>query len=311
MTRTIPSFLLDTSTPVGNRNMARGKLKAVFIDRTLTRTASFVRNAIIQYEKPKTALHFASVSAQSLLIFFLIYIVCIGLIHSIIGQLVFTGLLFILVLIAPVKLHSIYRTAFFLSFLFGFMVMAPAVLNVFTPGKMLITLLRFPSDRVFLIYHIPAEIGITDEGIMIVLRMFIKVFNSLTLTFVILQSTSFNRLIKALRFMRVPSVFILIITLAYKFIFIMSQTIEEMYLAMRARWTGSRDQRETRRIVAGRMGFLFKKSWMRYEETYKAMTSRGFTGELTLSGRERITGRETIILIFLTGLSIAIIILTG
>jgi cobalt/nickel transport system permease protein len=311
MNRKIPAFLLNTPEPAARINAPTGKLKVAFIDRTIRSSASFVRNAIVQYESPKNALRLTSISAQSMLIFFLVYIVCISLTHTIEGQLIFTGILFLLVLIAPVKRISIYRTALILSFLFGFLVMVPAALNVFSPGKMLITLVQFHSARTFLIYHIPSQIGITDKGMFIVLRMFIKVFNSLTLTFIILHSTTFYRLIKALGFIRVPSIFILIVTLSYKFIFIMAQTVEEMYLALRSRWIGSKGRKETRQIIAGRMGFLFRKSWIRYEEIYKAMLARGYTGELTLSGKEKMNWKEAGILSILTGLGIAIIILSG
>jgi cobalt/nickel transport system permease protein len=308
MNRTIPSFLIENPGPSGNQNISAGKLKVAFIDQTLKRSAEFIRNAITQYEKRKDSAGFSSISAQSLLVFFLTYIVCINLTSSISGQLIFTGLLFFLALLAPVKMKSIYRSVFLLSFFFGFLVMLPAAMNVFTPGRIVLTIFRFQSSKTVLIYHIPSQIGITDAGITIVMRMFVKVMNSLTLTFVILQSTSFYRLIKALRIVRVPPLFILIITLSYKFIFVLSQTVEEMYLALRARWIGSKDQKETRRIIAGRIGFLFRKSWVRYENIYKAMTARGFTGEISISGRENMTWKEASILLILASLGIVITI---
>jgi cobalt/nickel transport system permease protein len=311
MNRKIPAFLVDTAQPVPVNEGPTGKIKDAFIDRTIRKSASFVWNAIIQYERPKKGLHLTLISAQSMLIFFLTYIVCITLTHRISGQLFFSGFFLILILLSPVKLLSLYRNVFMLSFLFGFLVMVPAALNIFTPGKMLFPIIRFQSAKSFLIYHIPAEIGITDKGIMIVARMFMKVFNSLTLTFLILRSTTFYRLIKALRIFRVPAIFILIITLSYKFIFIMAHTIEEMYLAMRSRWIGNRDQRETRKIIAGRMGFLFRKSWMRYEEIYKAMVSRGFTGEFTISGWEKMSLMEAGILLVCIGFGIANVIIGG
>ena len=310
MNRNIPSFLLNISEYKTGSTISSGKLKTGFIDRTLKSSAAFVRNAILQYESVKKEKNIA-VSAQSMLLLFLTYIVCINITHTLAGQLIFTGLLSLFVIIAPVRGIVVYRSAFILSFLFGFLIMVPAALNVFTPGRIIIPIIDFHTAKTFLIYSIPAEIGITDNGAQIVLRMFLKVFNSLTLTFLILLSTTFYRLIKALRFIRVPSLFILIITLSYKFIFIMAQTVEEMYLALRSRWIGNKDRKETQKIIAGRMGFLFRKSWMRYEDIYKAMSARGFTGELTLSGKETITWQEVVILCLATGLGIANIILTG
>ncbi len=182
--------------------------------------------------------------------------------------------------------------------------MVPAALNVFTPGRMLFTLIRLQSEKTILIYHLPADIGITHEGILIVLRMFLKVFNSLSLTFFILNTISFSRLIKALRTIRVPSIFILIITLSYKFIFILSYTVEEMYMSLKARWIGGFNQAKTRRIIAGRMGFMFKKSWLRYEETYRAMVAKGYTGEVKITGVEKIKLQEVGLLLLFTAIGI-------
>jgi cobalt/nickel transport system permease protein len=304
MNREIPAFLLKTEQILTGAKTGSGTLKTAFIDRTIKKTASFIRNSINQYESSKNISGFQRISAQTILFFFIMYVVCIGLTHTIRGQLIFLAILFIMTLFSAANLINLYKKVFILSFLFGFMVMIPAALNVFTPGRMLFTLVRLQSEKTYLIYHLPAEIGITYEGLLIVLRMFLKVFNSLTLTFFILHVVSFSRLTKALRTIRVPAIFILIITLSYKFIFILAYTVEEMYMALKARWIGGFNQSETHRIIAGRMGFLFRKSWMRYEETYKAMVARGYNGEVKITGIEKITYKEIALLTLFTGIGI-------
>jgi cobalt/nickel transport system permease protein len=189
--------------------------------------------------------------------------------------------------------------------------MIPAAINIFTPGRLLFTLIKFSSDKSIFIYHIPAVIGITYEGILLVARMYLKIFNSLSLTFLILYILPFFRLVKALRIIRVPGIFVLTVTLSYKFIYIMTYTIEEMYQAMKTRWIGNYKQNETRNIIAGRVGFLFRKSWMRYEETYRAMIAKGFTGEITLTGIEKMTFAEICILCLVISAGIAIVKLAG
>jgi cobalt/nickel transport system permease protein len=304
MNRKIPPFLLNSEQNPADAKTRSKRIKLTFIDRTLKKSASFVRVSINQYESAKSASIFQHISAPAFLLFFIAWIVCISLTHTIRGQLIFMAILFILILISNTHFVSFYKKVFILSFLFGFLVMVPAALNVFTPGRMLFTLIRLQSEKTFLIYHLPANIGITYEGLLLVLRMFLKVLNSVTLTFFTLHIISFNRLIKALRTIRVPAIFILIITLSYKFIFILSYTVEEMYLALKARWIGGFSQGETRRIIAGRMGFLFNKSWIRYEETYRAMVARGFTGEVKITHIEKIDLKDIGLLTFFTGIGL-------
>jgi cobalt/nickel transport system permease protein len=294
MKREIPSFLLKSEQQSPIIRKERVKLRMTFIDRTLKKMASFVRSSVIQYESSSSNFFQRKVSAQTILIFFLSYIICIGLAHEIVSQIIFTGALLILVLSSSVRPWIIYRNALILSFLFGFLVMIPAAINIFTPGRLLFTLIKFSSDKSIFIYHIPAVIGITYEGILLVARMYLKIFNSLSLTFLILYILPFFRLVKALRIIRVPGIFVLTVTLSYKFIYIMTYK-----------------QNETRNIIAGRVGFLFRKSWMRYEETYRAMIAKGFTGEITLTGIEKMTFAEICILCLVISAGIAIVKLAG
>jgi energy-coupling factor transporter transmembrane protein EcfT len=74
----------------------------------------------------------------------------------------------------------------------------------------------------------------------------------------------------------------MIIILSYNYIFILSKTVEDMYLAMKSRMVGRIDSETVRELVAGRIFFIFITSRLRYEETYKAMLGRGFSGEINL-----------------------------
>jgi cobalt/nickel transport system permease protein len=306
MNRRIPSFLLDTEhLPVPDSG-SEGSLNFAFIDRTIKKSASFIKTSVLHFESSKNTTFFSRISPQVLLIFFIVYVVCIGITHTFRGQMLFATVLFLIVLSSTVNLIILYRRILVLSFLFGFLVMLPASLNLITPGKLVLPIIKMSASKQLFVYHIPATIGITYEGILIVIRMYLKVFNSMTLSFLILNIAPFDRLIKSLRIFRVPGIFMMIITLSYKFIFIMAHTVEEMYLALKSRWIGKFNGAKTRNIIAGRMGLLFKKSWNRYEETYRAMIARGFTGEVVVTGIEKITFKESALLVLLIGIGIAI-----
>jgi energy-coupling factor transporter transmembrane protein EcfT len=175
---------------------------------------------------------------------------------------------------------------------------APAALNIVTNGEMMITIIKFKTDHEFWIYHIPKTIGITREGFFLLIRFFLKVTNSITLTLLIIFTTPFNELIKSLKLFKVPDMFLLVITLTYKFLFILSQTTEETYFALKSRWWKKTKEYEINRIVAGRIAHIFQKSWIKYEEIYRAMIARGYSGTVYVIYSKKIRWQDITFLAF-------------
>ena len=145
-----------------------------------------------------------------------------------------------------------------------------------------------PQAYDFWIYHIPREIGLTGQGIEGVLMLCLRVMNSLAISLLVIHTTPFHRIIKALQVFRVPDTFLLIITLSYKYIFVFAKTVENMYLARKSRLVGMVKNDEARMWIAGRIVFMFRKTMARYEEVFSAMVARGFCEEVKLSEFRRL-----------------------
>ena len=118
--------------------------------------------------------------------------------------------------------------------------------------------------------------------------------NSVALTLLVVYTTPFFEIIRALRVFRVPDAFLMIIILTYKYIFIFSRTVEDMYRAMKARLAGPVGGATIRGLLAGRIYFIFTRSQMQYEETYRAMLSRGFSGDVQLVSFRRLGLRDAV-----------------
>jgi energy-coupling factor transporter transmembrane protein EcfT len=110
----------------------------------------------------------------------------------------------------------------------------------------------------------------------------LRVMNSLSITFLVFATTPFMEIIKALKVFRVPDIFLLTITLAYKYIFLFTATVHDMHLAKMSRLAGPERDAVTRSWVAGRIAFLFHKSQQRCEEVSRAMMARGMSGDMKL-----------------------------
>ncbi len=152
----------------------------------------------------------------------------------------------------------------------------------------------WPGPYEFWIYHIPRDIGLTREGLQGVALLTARVFNSISLSLLVLYTTPFTEIIRALKVLKVPDTFLMVISLAYKYIFIFAKTVEDMHLARKSRMVGAAGDDEARRWIAGRIGLIFTKTQIKCEELHKAMLSRGFSGEVRLHGFKAATPRDYI-----------------
>ena len=303
MSNELPSFLLTNeihSKKLGDKK----KHTLSFIDHTLASIANFIKTVYIQNDTSTKNGLLQQIDARIKMIFLIFFILIISLNKQIYSQLFITAVLFALFIPSHVNLADVYKKVFALSFFFGFLVIAPASLNIVTGGEIVFNIIQFKTDHSFWIYHLPASIGITMEGILVVTKFYLKVANSLTLTMLIIYTTPFNEIIKSLRIFRVPQLFLLVLTLTYKFIFILSQTTGDTYFALKSRWWKNTKNSENNRIIAGRMTHIFRKSWIKYEEVYRAMIARGYSGSINVIYSNKINWKDITFLLFLLSMGV-------
>lgn len=286
----IPSFLKENETYQDNQQL-KGR-RVFFVDKTSKNMAAFLVTGMQQWNSSQKNGLLQSVNATVKLLFVLSFIILISVSHIIDIQLYVSVFLFFLFLLSRISLRAVYSKAAVITFFFGFLVFIPASLNLFVKGDLVIPLIQLDKEYNWLVYHIPAEIGVTREGLLLVSRLCLKVFNSVLLTLLLIYSTSFDQIIKALRILHVPEIFVLTLTMSYKFIFIFSQTLLESYWALKMRWWNRGRKNEAGDIIIGRMGYLFRKSWERYELVFQAMMARGYTGNVRLYYTEKFTPND-------------------
>jgi cobalt/nickel transport system permease protein len=193
----------------------------------------------------------------------------------------------------------VYRKIFLLAFIFGLLVVLPASLNVITPGKIIFNIITFNKPSHFLIYNIPQNIGVTINGLNVVTLVFLRVLNSISFALLVVFTTPFPSFIKSFKMIGVPDTFLMIISLAYKYIFILSRTIEETYFAFKSRLSGNVKSDSIRRLIGGRIFFIFKRSMIIYQSTYDAMVSRGYTGKVILHSQNHFSFKDFVVLVII------------
>lgn len=308
MRNDIPTYLLQ-NVPVQHVRVKMKNASFSFLDRTLLHIAGTVKSIYLQAENGEKKTFIRRINPQVKLFSLIYMVVIVSIVSNLYAQILTTGFIFLFFIMARLKILQLYRRIFLIAFIFGFLVVFPASLNVITPGEIIFNLIRLNQSYQFWIYSIPREIGFTAEGFQVVLLVFLRVLNSVSFAMLIVFTTSFPSFIKSFRIIGVPDTFQMIISLAYKYIFILSRTIEETYFALRSRLTGNIKSSTIRKLVSGRVFFIFKRSSIIYENTYHAMVSRGYEGKIKLYSQNSLTRVDIVTLIIIVATGLIIILL--
>jgi cobalt ECF transporter T component CbiQ len=169
--------------------------------------------------------------------------------------------------------------------LFTGMVVLPATLNLVTPGTIVVPLGTWFGGPV----------GLTAEGLESAGLIVLRVAVSISLVVLLTLTTPWHRLVAALGSLRVPTAVILVLAMAYRYVFHLLTSVDDMYTARRARTVGTdAGLPSSRRFVAASVGALFGKAHALSDEVYLAMVARGYTGNLRMLQPGRARARDWI-----------------
>jgi cobalt ECF transporter T component CbiQ len=259
-------------------------LPASFIERGMEKFGRILRTTYIQWDSAKRRGLLQRLDPRLKILFLVSYAVLVTAKTDMTTQLLMSLIVLFLAVLSALNLVIFYGRVLFLGFIFGFAVALPSALNIFSDGNVILSIAKLSRSYSFLVYHIPAEIGLTDTGLISVLMLALRVINAVSLTFLVLFTTPFSETIRALKILRVPDSFLMVLALTYKYIFLFSKIVEDMHLARKSRTLFTANSSESRKWVAGRIALLFIKTRQRYEGIFQAMLARGFSGVLRLYG---------------------------
>jgi cobalt/nickel transport system permease protein len=308
MENKIPSYLIQLTNDQPVRTKAKGT-NLSFLDKTIMNSASAVKSIYMQAESASKENLVQKINPYVKLVSLVYIILIISIASHLEAQIIITIFIFSLFIIAGLRIFEVYKKILLLAIIFGFVVVLPASLNIITPGKIIFNIITLAKPLHFWVYTIPQNIGFTENGFKVVLLIFLRILNSVSFAMVIVFTTAFPSFIKSFKMLGVPDTFLMIISLAYKYIFILSRTIEETYFALKSRLSGNIKNNKIRELISGRIFFIFKKSMIIYESTYYAMVSRGYQGKVMLHSQKKLSIKDLVALIIIVAFGIWIIYL--
>ncbi|MHB0866886.1 MAG: cobalt ECF transporter T component CbiQ [Thermoleophilia bacterium] len=162
---------------------------------------------------------------------------------------------------------------------FAGVIALPSLFNTFRPGDPLWTLWDYGHQVTLGPWSLGASLAITHQGLKGAVVLILRVATSVSLAVLLALTTRWTDLLKALRVFLVPRVFVLILSMTYRYIFLILGLATDMFTARTSRLVGASSPREDRRFIAASMASLLGKSHTLSEDIYAAMISRGYAGE--------------------------------
>ena len=126
----------------------------------------------------------------------------------------------------------------------------------------------------------PITIAPTVPGVTGAIIFVTRVGVSVSLAVLLVMTTPWASILKALRSLRVPQVFVLVLSMSYRYIFLFLHTTNGLFLARKSRMVGKTTGGESRRWITGTMGTLMSRAFKMSNDVYAAMIARGFSGEM-------------------------------
>jgi len=166
--------------------------------------------------------------------------------------------------------------------IFAGVITIPILFNVFLPGTVLVPIATFGNNSALGPIALPSSIYITQQGTTYVITFILRVAACVSLAVLLFITTQQDLLFKSLRAIRVPKVYVLTISMCYRYIFLLVETIRDLFTARKSRQITSLPLREEQRWVGGRVGYTLVKSLDMSDKVHQAMISRGFDGDVKL-----------------------------
>ena len=175
---------------------------------------------------------------------------------------------------------------------------APFVFVLLVAGAVLVVAPGTPLVEV-------GPVTITDTGLARFGSVAARAAVALGAAIILVSTTPFDDLVRALRALRLPEAVTTSLGLAYRFLYILNDEVERMRRAARSRGAAE-GATPRRRLMVGIASAALRRSFDRSERLHRAMLARGFSGELPALRPHTAHGRPILEIVLLSALVSAI-----
>ena len=257
--------MIDNASRTNKFASKSRRKRGSFVERTLATLVSKTESALFAEQLAQADGFLQKLDPRVKIVGLLALILAATLARNIFTILFVFAVAVLLAVLSRVPIRTLATRAWLGALFFTGMIALPAIF--LTTGD---ALLRLPL----------LDWTITAQGLTSAIYLISRVETTVTLSLLLVLCTLWTHVLKALRVLRVPVVFVVILGMTYRYIFVMLETAQNMFEARQSRLVGALGASESRRIAAASIGVLLSKSFYLNSEVYLAMQSRGFRGEV-------------------------------
>jgi cobalt/nickel transport system permease protein len=267
-----------------------------WIEKTLAGIAGAIEQAVFTEEHTHKDGWLQGIDPRAKLVMFLATVLAASLSNSLLALVAFYLLLLLTARASRVPFDFFVKRVWLGIPFFAGVVILPSIF--LTTGNRLFELTVGP------IHFGPSVASLLGAAIFVA-----RVGVSVSLAVLLILTTPWADILKSLQGFRVPQVFILLLTMTYRYIFLFLHTANGMFEARKSRAVGRTRGYEQRRWISGSMGSLMNRSFKMSTDVYAAMAARGFKGEVRTYSAYRMTTRDWAALVGAVCLALAILVL--
>jgi cobalt/nickel transport system permease protein len=273
----IPEWLLKSDSDTAEMREYTKRANVGFIRKTILSISKFTQNdlltercaaqkGLLQGIDPRVKLGSA--------VFYMLFAAISG---SLLTLLFLTVVAVMLNVTSGLSIKSYLKRVWLTIPLIVFIVSIPFATNLFIPGHPLLYILKGTSAKVGFI-NLPQGVYISTEGIRSILTVSVRIGVSFSFGYLLVLTTRWSEITKALVTFRVPSLMISVLDMTYRYIFVLSKVVIEMFEARLLRTVGEISNKENRLFISGSVAALFMRVSFLSEEIYSSMLCRGYEG---------------------------------
>jgi len=254
------------------------------LDKTLKEIASFLKEAFIVESIPESII--SRLDERIKLIVLIVFLVSISLMTNVYSLLILYIFSIFLAYSSKINLVLFFKKTWLFIPLFTLVIGIPSLFIV--PGKL--------------------EFGFTIDGVIVMLRLVLRVVTSISYVALVILTTRWMRLISSLRYVGVPNIFVSIASMSYRYIFLLLETAENLYIAKKMRTIKINTKRD-QQWIGSTVGILAIKTQQLSKEVYQGMVSRGFNKDIVFLSPNKICSSDVLALVLTLVLNLVILYL--
>lgn len=259
---TIPEWMQKNDKP---EILSKSSMNTGFIRKTLNEVSKLIQNDLMSERYAAFGGYLQSIDPRVKLTSFLLLVLYAGVGKSFFTLVILAALGFVLAKLSKIQIIVFLKRVWLILPLIMFIVSLPATTSLLIKGK-----------PIFFLAH---NFYVSMEGTLTVIKLTLRVGVSFSFGYLMVMTTRWSEITKALEMLKVPSLIISVLDMTYRYLFVLVRLTVKMFEARFLRTIGKIDAAKNRKFISDSIAFLFIRANAMSDEIYDSMVCRGYTGD--------------------------------